>query len=381
MRRVLLALWILTPALLVAQTSRYRDLTFKVQTSTDLTYGSAVSLKTNQVIELKLDLYAPIADPARDRPAVVLVHGGGFTSGSKNNAYLQLLGRGLASRGYVAVSIDYRLLPSRPTKSSDRLPALYDMKAAVRFVRRNAASWRVDPDRVACLGSSAGAFLCLETAYGTSGSGNSGNPGYRDDVQVVVDLWGALGDVNEMQVGDPPLMIVHGTRDTTVPFSRATALYNRVRQLGIPHEYYPIQNAGHAPWSEFYPALRPDLLGFLFTHLKLDQKAGLQARAGYSSPGTLHLDGFGARKETALLFVSLGQNSFPFLDLGVFCLDTSTMLAIPTAPFDPASRQPLRTTSFSVPGGHTGLTLYWQEIRADFNGALRTVTNCVRTTL
>ncbi|MEE2888259.1 MAG: hypothetical protein VX951_12585, partial [Planctomycetota bacterium] len=146
-------------------------------------------------------------------------------------------------------------------------------------------------------------------------------------------------------------------------------------------EYYPLQNAGHAPWKLFSPAMHPDFYGFLFTQLKLDQKVGLQARPGYSSPGTLHLDGFGARAESALLFVSLRQAPFPFLDLGVFCLDPSTMLAIPTVTFNPNVRQPLRTTSFAVPAGHRGLTLHWQEIRADFRGTLRSVTNCVTTTL
>lgn len=386
MRRLILAISVLTAVCLSivplgAQKSRYRNALFQVQKTTDLVYGSAISIKTNQRVNLKLDRYAPIGDTATERPAVVLVHGGGFTGGSKNHRYLNLLCQGLASRGYVAVSIDYRLLPTRPRQYSDLLPSFYDMKAAVRFLRKNAKAWRIDIDRIACIGSSAGAYMCLEVAYGTSGSGSSGSAGYRDDVQVVIDLWGALSNVNTMKVGDAPLMIVHGTNDRTVLFSNATALYNRVRQLGIPYEYYPFQGAGHSPWNLFSPAYHDDVYGFFFTHLKLDQKVGLRAQPGYASPGTLRLHGFGARGETALLFVSLRLAPFPFLDLGVFCLDTSLMLTIPTAAFGSGTRQPLRTTSFPVPAGHTGLTLYWQEIRADFKGALRTVTNCVKTTL
>ncbi len=366
---------------LVAQQAKYRDALFQVQKASDLVYGRARSVKTGAMVDLKLDRWVPSGDASLARPAVVLVHGGGFTGGSKKHYYLDRLGRGLASRGYVAVSIDYRLLPSRPRVYADLLPAFYDMKAAVRFLRRNATAWRLDVERIACLGSSAGAYMCLEVAYGTSGPGNSGSPGYRDDVQVVVDLWGALNDVSTVQAGDAPLMIVHGIRDGIVPFSNATALYKRVRQLGIPYEYYPLSNAGHAPWNLFDPAFHDDVYGFFFTHLKLDQLVGLRARPGYSSPGTLHLDGFGARGESAMLFVSLGQAPFRFLDLGVFCLDTRGMLALATAGFATNRRQPMRTISFPVPAGHSGLTVFWQEIRADPALGPRTVTNCVKTTL
>ncbi|MEE2886255.1 MAG: alpha/beta hydrolase, partial [Planctomycetota bacterium] len=178
MRQLLIAISALVTVSLPAQQSRYRDTLFHVLTVRDVTYGSALSIKTNQMMDLKMDVYTPTGDPASDRPAVVLVHGGGFTSGSKTHAYLGPLGRALASRGYVAVSIDYRLRPSSPTSYADRLPAIYDLKAAIRYLRRNARRLGIDVERIACLGSSAGAYMCLETAYGSSGPGNSGNPGY-----------------------------------------------------------------------------------------------------------------------------------------------------------------------------------------------------------
>src|SRR3954469_9746638 len=87
---------------------RYRDQVFSsVNTTTDLTYGSAPDADGNPVA-LKLDLYQPAGDTIAKRPALVWVHGGGFTMGDKGS------GRGMttffAKLGYVAVSINYRLL-------------------------------------------------------------------------------------------------------------------------------------------------------------------------------------------------------------------------------------------------------------------------------
>jgi hypothetical protein len=88
-----------------------------------------------------------------------------------------------------------------------------------------------------------------------------------------------------------------------------------------------------------------------------------------------------ARGESRMLFVAASQVSFPVPGLGLWCLDGTTLTGIPVPRFGTASRQPSLTTTFSVPAGHKGLTLYWQELRATSSGSLRTVTNCVKTTL
>src|SRR5688572_3661461 len=99
----------------------------------------------------KLDLYLP-ADPAPGKlsPALVWIHGGGWTGGTKNEARAKNVCGTLAEAGYVAVSIDYRLGERAwPTN-------LHDCKNAVRFLRANADRYHVDPNRIAVAGGSAG---------------------------------------------------------------------------------------------------------------------------------------------------------------------------------------------------------------------------------
>ncbi len=375
-----LAVLVLAPVI-VAQKARYRDALFaNVDVATNIAYGAAVSPKTNQTEILRLDRYTPRGDTAKLRPAVVLVHGGGFVSGDKNQRNLRQLASFVCEHGYVAVSINYRLLPKRPTTMAEILISVADFKAAVRFLRKNATAWGIDTDRIACLGSSAGAYTCMESAYGNSGPGNSGNPGYRDDVQAVIDLWGALVDVNVIDKDEAPLMIIHGTLDTVVPFARAQAIEKQAKAVGLLHEYYPLVGKAHGPWSSVDPAYLDDILGFFYEHLRLDQHSGLAARPGYASPGTLQLDAFGVRGESRMLFVAARQVAVPFFDLGTLCLDLGSLIGLPVANFATGNRQPVATTTFTVPSGHKGLTLYWQELRATSAGTLRSLTNCVETT-
>jgi acetyl esterase/lipase len=97
---------------------------------------------------LQLDLYRP-RNPHGKRPAVVLVHGGGWRSGYRT--HLTPLAIELAKAGYVAATISYRLAPEAHYPA-----AIHDVKAAVRWMRANADRYGVNPDRIAVGGSSAG---------------------------------------------------------------------------------------------------------------------------------------------------------------------------------------------------------------------------------
>src|SRR5581483_11615310 len=89
---------------------RYRDVIFPNLTVTSgLVYGSAPDLSGNPVT-LTLDMYRPTGDTQTSRPAIVLVHGSGFISGDSTNSAMVKMANAFAKRGYVAVSINYRLL-------------------------------------------------------------------------------------------------------------------------------------------------------------------------------------------------------------------------------------------------------------------------------
>jgi len=133
---------------------------------------------------LELDLYLPAGTTRR--PAVIVVHGGGWESGDRTME--RPLAKRLAGLGFVAASVTYRL------RAEGRFPrALYDLKAAVRWLRQNADRYSIDPAHIGAVGASAGGQL-VALLGATDGDiryeGDSGNGGVSSDVQAVVDIDG-----------------------------------------------------------------------------------------------------------------------------------------------------------------------------------------------
>jgi N-acetylglucosamine-6-sulfatase len=244
---------------------RYRDPVFQqVRRTNDIVYGRATDIPTGQPVDLRLDLYQPQGDTAPARPVLVFVHGGGFVGGDKSNG--QRWADEFARRGWVAVSIEYRL--SQGNQATVGIPAaVSDARQALRWLRTVATTYRLDLDRVVVGGGSAGAITALFLTYTELEKGPA-----DADVRVagVMDLWGALyGQEKEMTAGEPPLIIVHGTEDTVVPYRNAEALRDRAAAVGIPYAFHPLAGVGHganemsaqiSAWTaEFlYPLLWPD---------------------------------------------------------------------------------------------------------------------------
>src|SRR5215475_7056195 len=170
---------------------RYRDPIFDAVTVTsNVTYGSAVNLE-NQTITLQLDMYQPAGDTVTSRPAIVWVHGGSFCCGSKTSPEIVDEATTFSKEGYLNVSIDYRLeSPGCSGTFSNCVAAIQeaaaDAQAAVRFLRTNAATYGIDPNRIAIGGSSAGAITALNVGYSTSEDPTSA-------VRAAVSLSGAQG--------------------------------------------------------------------------------------------------------------------------------------------------------------------------------------------
>ncbi|MDQ7065410.1 MAG: prolyl oligopeptidase family serine peptidase [candidate division KSB1 bacterium] len=254
-----LFLSLLMASSLQAQGQRYKDALFpNVNVTKDIVYGQAINIVTGKTEVLKLDLYEPEGDTALERAAVVLVHGGGFTGGDKSR--LGPVGTYLAQRGYVAVSINYRLHSSY-IDITDTLKlveattmAYEDTKAAVRWLRANAQIYRIDTKRIGLFGTSAGAFAVLHAAY-EEPEGNSGSSGYSSEVSACAEISGGLIDDTILENGEAPVMIVHGTNDTRVPYEQAIELKNRAQEVGVLYDFHSIQGADH------------DLTGYTFTIL------------------------------------------------------------------------------------------------------------------
>ncbi len=374
---------LLLASLTTAQVGRYRDEVFsQVSVQSDIAYGQAVNSSTRQQETLLLDLYEPIGDRAQRRPVIVLAHGGGFIVGSKSDPDYVQIAEAFARRGYVAASIDYRLArpPLQQNLPQTIIDASHDLKAAVRWLRAHAGQQRIDVDRIVGFGGSAGGILSLQAAYDDAlGEGSSGNPGVSSEIQAVISLWGSLPDVNDIEAGEQPLQIIHGTNDPIVSYQNALDLKARADAVGVHAELVPIQGGSHAAYADYLQTYQVESFAFLYRELRLAELAGLAARPGFASPGTLTLDSYGLAGDAYAILAGSQPSSVPIPGLGTLCIGPSPGLLLAVEGVLPATpRLAAEAWSVAVPAGLAGATIHWQALHLEGPEA-RWLTNCVAT--
>jgi acetyl esterase/lipase len=252
---------------------RYRDAIFtSVVKTSDITYGSAKNL-SNQTITLKLDIYKPPAsDTVKSRPAIIWVHGGGFNSGNKTSPELVDESNTFAKKGYVNASIDYRLEPggcsaSGPTPECINaiLEAKQDAQTAVAFIRTHAATYGIDPTRIAIGGTSAGAITAMNVGYATAETPASA-------VRAAVSLSGA-NLFSTIGPGDAPALLFHGTADPLVPYQWAVNTTNQAKAAKLPVFLETWPGAGHVPYVQFHDQILTQTQNFLWWEMDLQHAA------------------------------------------------------------------------------------------------------------
>jgi acetyl esterase/lipase len=235
-------------------------------------------------------------------PAVVCIHGGGFRAG-KREGYDKLCVT-LAQKGYVAITVTYRLAPAFQFPA-----AVQDCKAAVRWLRANAGKYHVDPKRIGVTGGSAGGHLA-QFLGNTNGvkefEGDSGNVDQSSDVACVVNFYGpsdftksygksvdaaevlplwlggnletALKEhiraspLNWVTPDAVPTLICHGTEDKYVNYEQAGWMVDRLKSCGVEVELLTLQGAGHGFKGADADKAQEALLDFFNKHLKPNTK-------------------------------------------------------------------------------------------------------------
>ena len=257
---------------------------------------------------LHAEIARPKDPPKEPMPAVLWIHGGGWSGGShKGNGAMYL-----ATKGYFTASIEYRL------SGEAKWPAqIEDCKLGVRWLRANAAKYNINPDRIGCWGSSAGGHLvaCLGTMDDPKFEGSGGHAGVNSRVQAVVDycgpadftkgsggiqnakededapaplglfgvpfkekpdLWKQGGPVAHVKAGAPPFLIVHGNKDKTVPHAQSVSLEAALKKAGVPVEFITVKGGGHGmsaapgdpPAEPDRNAIQAAVIAFFDKHLK-----------------------------------------------------------------------------------------------------------------
>jgi len=240
-------------------------------------------------------------------PCVLCIHGGGFRAGNRDS-YNPLLIK-LAGRGYVAVAASYRLAPKYQFPA-----AIFDVKAAVRWLKANAAAYQIDPDRIGVTGDSAGGHLaqflgvtadvrqfegdegnyaqstrvaCVVNRYGPSDFTRS--YGKSVDAAEVLPLWlgGDLKTASEKHVLSSPLnwvtptaaptLILHGTDDKYVAYEQGVWMRDRLKSCGVPVEMLTLEGAGHGFKGADAEKAEAAMFAFFDTQLK-DSPVGGSAK-------------------------------------------------------------------------------------------------------
>ena len=214
----------------------------------------------------KLDLYFPNGPKRLDRPAVVFIHGGGFTGGDKAEYRSASVSADLCRAGYVVVSCNYVLGPK--SKEGVWPQNIADCRNAVRWVRAHAKELGVNPDKIAVAGGSAGGYLALMVGLSDDRTGPGGDPAAKVSARVsaVIDMYGVVnfskhgkGDVvgasaaeqqaylPELQCDpqDPAVLILHGTADTTVDIAQSDDMAKALRTANTSYEYIVVDGAPH----------------------------------------------------------------------------------------------------------------------------------------
>ena len=247
---------------------RYRDLVFATaSTTSNVTYGSAVN-NSGQTVTLLLDIYEPTGDSITARPAIVWVHGGGFSGGSKTSPEIVDEATTFARKGYFNVSISYRLEPGGCPGSACLIAireAREDAQAAVRFLRTNAATYGIDDTRIAIGGSSAGAITALNVGFFTSEDPTAA-------VGAAVSLSGAHIQ-STIDAGDAPSLLFHGTSDVVVPYVWATNTHSLANAAGLDSFLTSWAGAGHVPYVGHRTEILDQTTNFLYWEMDLANAA------------------------------------------------------------------------------------------------------------
>ncbi|MBX9792277.1 MAG: alpha/beta hydrolase [Pirellulales bacterium] len=253
----------------------------------DLVYATVGQLA------LRADIYRPLDGPG-PFPAVLTMHGGSWTNGTK--ARMGAISTRLARAGYIAVAIDYRLAPTY------RFPAqIEDCRAAIRWMRTYADRLDIDPNRIGAWGYSAGGHLVellattadaelFDQAAAPPNAANTrlqavvagGAPAEFRDLPIDgagyefffgatrrqrPDLYELASPARFVSADDPPLFLYHGSDDNLVPIRNSRLMLALLERAGVPCELFVVDGAIHPQAALNADAARA-AVAFLDRHLK-----------------------------------------------------------------------------------------------------------------
>ncbi|MCK5700619.1 MAG: alpha/beta hydrolase [Cyclobacteriaceae bacterium] len=231
---------------------RYLNPVFEnVDIQKDILFGEVTNIEGVRE-KLLLDVYTPAGDKKNSRPAILWIHGGGFKKGINDKAQRYIVGmaNAFARRGYVCISINYRVRDNpRDDITGTMSHALEDAMSGLQWVRANSKKYNIDKNKIIVGGGSAGGMIAVNLCYKDDSDTEKWD---KSGIIGLVNLWGSPDESLRMSTvdqNDPPTIIVHGTEDKSVPFANTERLAEELKTAGVKYEVVPISGAGHTPAS------------------------------------------------------------------------------------------------------------------------------------
>lgn len=227
--------------MLTAQTYRYQTPIFdRVLITEGIPFSIAEKVGTDDFTTLYLDFYEPAGDTAQLRPLVITVFGGAFVAGSRDFSDMEEYCKRLAKHGYVAASIDYRLMSVFSVSATNIIRQIFiaaqDVSSAIRYFKLYGEDYKIDTNNIFLLGNSAGTIAILHEMFmeeqerpeetlsppALNSLHSSGYAEYQDKstkIAGAIAQWGGVLGVDMIDsVECVPLCFIHGTADESVPY-------------------------------------------------------------------------------------------------------------------------------------------------------------------
>jgi predicted esterase len=224
-----------------------------------------------------LDLFVPPGAVASPRPLIIQIHGGAFVGGSRTSSSSDAME--FARRGFVAASIDYRLISVAKLGQIGQFAAaqnaLIDAQQAVRWLKANAVTYGIDATRVAAIGFSAGGALSLGSAVAGEATTSGPLAGYSPSITAAVSTGAYLTPglpFLTLNADEAPVMMFQYDYDnsTNVTADYAFQTCDALRAAGSTCDEVPIAGTGHTTWLiPGGPWWTHELGPFLWTQLRL----------------------------------------------------------------------------------------------------------------